>query len=213
MSIELLDPPPGDSEVANAAQHDLETLFYVFVWICSLYAAPGVIRDFDKGSASDSIIVLKWNEVKDSREVGEIKRSHLSYGGNKVAACFTPYFASLRGCCVQLLNAIFPKGSEARADYRASLSPVTHDQIITIFKAALELVLKEERAEGVNTIDSGAMNTPNRTMPKRQLGEIADLEQYSARNTRVHTAPIHDVIYMRDLPEYAKPRRKRVRVH
>ena len=58
MSIELLDPPPGDSEVANAAQHDLETLFYVFVWICSLYAAPGVIRDFDKGSASDSIIVL-----------------------------------------------------------------------------------------------------------------------------------------------------------
>ena len=147
MSIELLDPPPGDSEVANAAQHDLETLFYVFVWICSLYAAPGVIRDFDKGSALDSIIVLKWNEVKDSREVGEIKRSHLSYGGNKVAACFTPYFASLRGCCVQLLNAIFPKGSEARADYRASLSPVTHDQIITIFKAALELVLKEERAE------------------------------------------------------------------
>ena len=111
------------------------------------------------------------------------------------------------------MNAIFPKGSEARADYRASLSPVTHDQIITIFKAALELVLKEERAEGVNTIDSGAMNTPNRTMPKRQLGEIADLEQYSARNTHVHTAPIHDVIYMRDLPEYAKPRRKRVRVH
>ena len=66
----VLDPPPGDSEVANAAQHDLETLFYVFVWICLLYAAPRVIRDFDKGSALDSIIVLKWNKVKDSREVG-----------------------------------------------------------------------------------------------------------------------------------------------
>ena len=213
MSIELLDPPLGDSEVTNAAQHDLETLFYIFVWICSLYAAPRVIRNFDKGSASDSIIILKWNKVKDSKEVGEIKRSHLSYGGNKVAACFTPYFASLRGCCVQLLNVIFPKGSEARTDYCASLNPVTHDQIITIFKAALELVLKEERAKGVNMIDSGTMNTPNRMMPKWQLGEIADLEQYSTHNTRVHTAPIHDVICMRDLPEYTKPQCKRVWVH
>ena len=54
---------------------------------------------------------------------------------------------------------------------------------------------------------------PNHTMPKRQLGKIADLEQYSACNTHVHTAPIHDVIHMRDLPEYAKPQCKHVWVH
>ena len=90
---------------------------------------------------------------------------------------------------------------------------MTHDQIITIFKAALELVLKEERAKGVNTIDSGAMNTPNRMMPKWQLGKIADLEQYSMHNTHVHTAPIHDVIHMRDLPEYTKPQCKCVQAY
>jgi hypothetical protein len=110
MSIELLDPPPNTSdEIINTPQHDLESLFYNLVWICSLYAAPGVLRNLDKNSTSNDVIILKWNEVKDSKEVGEIKRSHLSYGGSKLAACFTPYFASLRGCCIELLDAIFQR--------------------------------------------------------------------------------------------------------
>jgi Fungal protein kinase len=42
MSVELLDPPP-QTEVTNSFQHNLESLFYVFVWICSMYDAPGVL--------------------------------------------------------------------------------------------------------------------------------------------------------------------------
>ena len=221
MSIELLDPPPDNSTpITNTKQHDLESLFYVFVWICSLYAAPGIVRDLDKNSASNSVIILKWNEVKDSREIGEIKRSHLSYGGNKLAACFTPYFASLRGCCIQLLDAIFPKTSEACIDCRASLSPVTHEQIITIFKTALEQVLEEERAD-VNTTDSHATNVPVQLpsimVQKRHFGDIADSEPHTDQHIPiVNTAPIHNVTNFKDLgirpvPDCANPRRKRAR--
>lgn len=220
MSIELLDPPPLDNstQITNTQQHDLESLFYVFVWICSLYAAPGIIRELDKNSASNSIIVLKWNEVKDSKEIGEIKRSHLSYGGNKLAACFTPYFASLRGCCMQLLDAIFPKSSEARVDYRASLSPVTHEQIIAIFKTALEQILEEEKAD---TTDSYATNvpvqSPNITVQKRHFGNVANSEPCIDQHIPiVNTAPLHNVVNfeelgIRPMPDCVNPRRKRVR--
>ena len=210
MLIELLDPPL-DAEAANMAQHDLETLFYMFVWICLLYAAPRIIRDLDKSSASNSIIILKWNELKDSREVREIKKSHLSYRGNKVTVCFTPYFTSFRGCCVQLLDVIFLKSSKAHADYHVSLSPVTQNQIIAIFKRALELVLKEGRAKGVKTISSGTMNAliylPNLTKPKQWLDKIADLQKYSVHTSQciplsiIHAMPIH----MGDLPRSIMP--------
>src|SRR6266481_2291466 len=163
---------------------------YLFV-ICSTQNCQG----FGQG------LCIKFrHRLEMERGQGQI---HLSHGGNKLTACFTPYFASLRGCCVQLLDAIFPKSSEARVDYRASLSPVTHEQIIAIFKAALEQVLEEERAD-VNTTDSHATNVPVQSpsimVQKRQFGDVADSEPYIDQHIPiVNTAPIHNVVNFKDL--------------
>ena len=100
--------------------------------------------------------------------------------------------------------------------YKTPWHYVTHDQITAIFKTALELVLEEERIEGVKTINSGATNAPinllNLMTPKRQLDEIADSQKYSAHPGQhippsiIHSMPIH----VGDLPRSVTPLRKRV---
>ena len=100
--------------------------------------------------------------------------------------------------------------------YKTPWHYVTHDQITVIFKTALELVLEEERIEGVKTINSGATNAPinllNLMTPKRQLDEIADSQKYSAHPGQhippsiIHSMPIH----VGDLPRSVTPLRKRV---
>ncbi|KIM79066.1 hypothetical protein PILCRDRAFT_10726 [Piloderma croceum F 1598] len=150
MSVELLDPPP-QTEVTNSFQHDLESLFYVFVWICSMYDAPGQLRVMDS-SSSQSLLLLKWNENKEAKSIGETKKGHLSYGGSKLAACFSPYFTTLAPFCIKSFDALFPKNSGAHEDYCASVSPVTHKEVITIFERAVEQVLEEESKEDQDAI-------------------------------------------------------------
>lgn len=79
--------------------HDLKSLFLCLHVHCSLYAAPGIIRDLNQDS-TNSIIILKRNETKISKEVGKLKGSHLTYEWRKFAACFTPYLP-LTECCIQ----------------------------------------------------------------------------------------------------------------
>ena len=100
--------------------------------------------------------------------------------------------------------------------YKTPWHYVTHDQITLIFKTALELVLEEERIEGVKTINSGTTNAPinllDLTTPKRRLDEIADSQKYSAHPGQhippsiIHSMPIH----VGDLPRSVMPLRKRV---
>ena len=61
---------------------------------------------------------------------------------------------------MQLLDAIFPKSSEACVDYHTNLNPVTHEQITTIFKTALEQILEEEKAD-VKSILQILMESPS----------------------------------------------------
>lgn len=217
MSVELLDPPP-DAAVPNTFQHDLETLFYVFVWICSIYQSPGRIRDEDP-DLSDSLVILKWNQDKNPKEIGEIKRSHMSYGGIKLSACFSPYFASFKPFCIQIFDVLFPKGSEARSDHRASLSPVTHEEIIAIFHKALKHALEEEQMENLDTGDPHTLREC--PAPKRRRGNIADPIALLPAQKRQHiladvfnTEPLHQGdIGIDPLPTYVRPRRKRARYY
>jgi len=217
MSVELLDPPP-DAAVPNTFQHDLETLFYVFVWICSIYQSPGRIRDEDP-DLSDSLVILKWNQDKNPKEIGEIKRSHMSYGGIKLSACFSPYFASFKPFCIQIFDVLFPKGSEARSDHRASLSPVTHEEIIAIFHKALKHALEEEQMENLDTGDPHTLREC--PAPKRRRGNIADPIALLPAQKHQHiladvfnTEPLHQGdIGIDPLPTYVRPRRKRARYH
>ncbi|KIM77474.1 hypothetical protein PILCRDRAFT_91080 [Piloderma croceum F 1598] len=140
MSVELLDPPPQMQQYP----------------ICSIYQSPGRIRDADPDS-SNSLVILKWNQDKDPREISEIKRSHMLYRGIKLSTCFSLYFVSFKPFCIQIFDVLFPlKGSEAcseSSNHHESLSPVTHEEIIPIFHKALKQALEEEQMENLNIGD------------------------------------------------------------
>jgi hypothetical protein len=216
-------------DVVNCYQHDLESLFYVFVWICSLFDAPGTARvdgrHFDK-TEKHSLIILKWNEDKEPREIGEIKRSHLSYGGRKLAACFSDYFADLRPFCIELFNALFPMGSNARSDYHASLSPVNYDQIIVIFEKALEHVVGKEEDVPSDDLGDGSPSALSQTPTarKRLFSDIIGGDYFiQPCPTPACPEAILDVFTSTPLPysvplepdlvpPFVRPRRKRARI-
>jgi hypothetical protein len=170
-----------------------------------------MIRDEDPDS-SNSLVILKWNQDKDPKEIGEIKRSHMSYGGIKLSTCFSPYFTSFKPFCIQIFDVLFPKGSEARSDHRASLSPVTHEEIIVIFRKALEQALEEEQMENLN---AGDPHTPLREClaPKRRHGNIPDPVALLPEKKCQHppadvfnTEPLHQGdIGMDPLPTHVRP--------
>ena len=220
MSVELLDPPP-QTEVTNSFQHDLESLFYVFVWICSMYDAPGQLRVMDDSSLQ-SLLLLKWNENKEAKSIGEIKKGHLSYGGSKLAACFSPYFTTLTPFCIDFFDALFPKNSGARQDYRASVSPVTHEEVIKIFKRALEQVLEEESKEDRDAVKRNPPAMPYLTLPqdsptvqKRPFDHASDSVVPGDTYPVCKTAPLPSAAYNfpdADLvPTSVRPRHKHMR--
>jgi len=117
----------------------------------SLYGFAQCMMHLDN-SSSQSLLLLKWSKNKEAKSIGATKKGHLSYGESKLAACFSPYFTTLAPFCINFFDALFPNNSGARQDYHASVSPVTHKEVIKIFERALEQVLKEESKEDWDAI-------------------------------------------------------------
>ena len=143
----------------------------------------------------------------------------MSYGGIKLSACFSLYFASFKPFCIQIFDVLFPKGSEACSDHRASLSPVTHEEIIAIFHKALKHALEEEQIENLDT--SNPYTLHKCPAPKRHRGNIADpvallpaqkCQQIPADVS--NTEPLHQGdIGIDPLQTSVRPRCKRARYH
>lgn len=82
---------PSKAKVTNTYHHDLESLFYVLIWICTIFSRPGVIRP---ASELSEIVTMTWNEEKSVREIGDRKYANLRAGGKHVLAGFSSYFTS-----------------------------------------------------------------------------------------------------------------------
>jgi hypothetical protein len=150
MSIELLAGDPVD----HGYQHDLESFFYVFLWICTFYTKPGVL--IAAKDAKDKPMYLWGKREWTHKEV------HMRRFDRLVLHHFTEYFEDFKGLAQALYNVMFP-----REDVFASHSSVTHKSFISILEAKIaELKSKPEQA----VTSPSPVSTPSETEVPYHVG-------------------------------------------
>ena len=113
MAIEILFE---GIKVPHHVTHDLESLFYMLVWICTMYKGPwNQERVFQKGEHlplflwyDNTLGRLDINADTKSRHCGTLAMFTM-----RILNHFTPYFDDLKECCQSLWSLFF---SEPRVD-------------------------------------------------------------------------------------------------
>jgi hypothetical protein len=132
MAIELL---VSQTPVYHKARHDIESIFFVFIYLCTNLSGPGVPRSLSELREIRSIPLASWfNPASSMQRLGSDKISSLALFEQRITPYFAEYFKDLKPCARKLLNAIYP-------NFRSLLHPsdiIHHDDIIQIFSDTLK---------------------------------------------------------------------------
>jgi hypothetical protein len=134
IAIEILSPEKN-WPLVHVYQHNLESLLYVFIWICMMYECPGVMKNNIK-----DLPIMYWNDDNMHKDLfGAIKRGHILSPDNFIFLNFTSYFQNFCPLVAQLVDFLFTP------DPLTSKSAVTHGDFIMIFETALSTLLPEPK--------------------------------------------------------------------
>ncbi|KAI0038261.1 hypothetical protein FA95DRAFT_1578311 [Auriscalpium vulgare] len=132
MAMELIEKP----ETTPSEKHDLESLFWILIWLCSTYngeKGPRLVGQEQVWSWSKPAISRKQRMAIVLNKQGALGRG---YAG--VTADFAPEFKCLEPLACRLYDILFPEGSQSRSTWQVSLSYVTHADFITAFQDTLD---------------------------------------------------------------------------
>jgi hypothetical protein len=140
MAIEILCPD-SDQTPVHVYQHDLESFLYVLIWICTNYEYPDILK-----KNVDKLTVTLWNDhSQDQAQLGAGKRGHLMTPKPLIFTGFSPYFHVFCPLVDEFMKVLF-----TTPDYYTSKSPVTHQDVIKIFRDALSNLPPEPDAPQPN---------------------------------------------------------------
>lgn len=130
MALEMLAQDP----VTHTYHHDLESFFYVFLWICTFYSKPGV--EIGAKDAKEKPMYY-WNDRGKESSSKEVHMKSYQRFERKILDNFAEYFEDFKGLAKELYEAVFPAcGSQ---------STVTHKSFISILEVGIKkLELKPE---------------------------------------------------------------------
>ena len=130
MAIELLLQKKG---IRHTPQHDLESLFFVLIYLCTNLSGPGAIRTQEELRQHSTIPLSAWFNVAASlHQLGTNKAGALCFFEENIVRCFSPYFDELQPCIRNIFKAIYGNRRPGTP------SDVSHDTIIDIFTEALD---------------------------------------------------------------------------
>jgi hypothetical protein len=152
MSLQVLKYNP-----VQRPSHDLESIFYVLLYICSKYEGPGKVKS--------TPIVDNWFKTLDYNALALCKADELT-DITSFTRDFHPYFADLVECVEKMWDIIFPSdiGIKAGRVYRDMYQClVTHNDLLEVLK---------EKYEELPDLDPDAPSNPS-LLPKRQSSKKA----------------------------------------
>lgn len=131
MAVELL-LEGGKGGVTHRPSHDLESLFYVLIFICTNLEGPGLPRRLDDLLNFTSLPIAAWFATETSFEGLATSKLGIAFAFQKrIVDRFSPYFDDIKPCVMNLFHAMYPNGPQIK-------SALTHDAMINIFDATLE---------------------------------------------------------------------------
>jgi serine/threonine protein kinase len=155
MSIELLI---SRLPVFHKARHDLESVFFVFIYLCTNLSGPQVPRPLHELQELRSLPIASWfNPASSMERLGADKLSAMALIDQRIIPYFSEYFEDLKPCALDLYRAIYPSLSSL-----VQPTDISHDAIIRIFDNTLENLPE------VDSLPIVSLRTPR--VRKRSLG-------------------------------------------
>ena len=129
MAVELL---LKGNKVTHCHSHDLESLFYVLIFICTNLTGPNTPCSLDELLNFLSLPMAAWFIPDTSfNGLATSKLGIVHAFESHVIDHFSPYFTNIRQCVMELFQALYPDSPQIN-------SALTHDRMIEIFTATLE---------------------------------------------------------------------------
>jgi hypothetical protein len=151
MAVELL---MEGNDVTLRPSHDLESLFYVLIYLCTNLAGPNTPRPLEELLIFTSLPIAAWFISETSFEALGTGKLGLAHAFQKrVVDRFSPYFTDIKPCVTELFHAMYPSGPQIK-------SSLTHDKMIKIFTTTLEKLPSTDRY-----ISEVPVNTKTRKHP------------------------------------------------
>jgi hypothetical protein len=117
-------------------QHDLESVLFVIIWICSHMEGPEVER-----KDVPHLTIRKWSNMElRLRELGHLKQAHIDDAERTILPEFTSYWADFKGYVLQLIQAFFPTCA-------SKPNEIDPDTMVTILEAAEKHVKEPSSGE------------------------------------------------------------------
>jgi hypothetical protein len=126
-------------EIQHEPRFDLESLFYVLIYLCiNLKGPDNRVRPTKDMTEFRSFPVAEWFKSEGSfRRLGRTKLSQLQTFDISIVPYISPYFMVLIPCIKDFYKALCPFGD-------ARNSPITHHQVINIFEETLTSLPESE---------------------------------------------------------------------
>jgi serine/threonine protein kinase len=139
MAIEVLDGK------GHTYRHDLESFFYVFVWICIRYGYEGTGRQQPNKVMRPKTNILRGWYTGIYTEIATIKLGHMGKNNfENVIAEFAPKFENLKPLARELRSGLFPIRDEAIFTGTFHDHDIMYDGMIMAFNTAIGRLGKEE---------------------------------------------------------------------
>jgi hypothetical protein len=124
----------------HGPEHDMESLFYVFLWICTHYAGPDNMIRTDV-PLDDKIPLLKWCDPDATfLDIADSKVAKCAYANifeKYILSYFHDYFEDLKECARQLRTLFFADNQKK----------ATHEDMLKIFYSTLQTLLGSETVD------------------------------------------------------------------
>lgn len=156
-------------------RHDLESIFYVLLWVCCHMEGPEVERN------NPFVLPLReWtnNKLK-LHDLGLLKLSHLANFEDSILKHFTPYWDDVKPFMKQLKSAFWPESFETP-------NRITAEKMLSILKEAVANV-QDMEVDYDNTGSSSSQSYVLLGTSKRR-GADQDVAMSSKRNKSVSDA-------------------------
>jgi hypothetical protein len=159
--------------IPHRVAHDLESLVYVLLFLCSHLKGPGKdVRDPPLyGGGQNSLHpsgIQQWIRTRNPKTLGDVKYSNMiGHFDEDILPHISPYFSPLEPYISRLWNILFPgRLTNTTVGKNPTHSTATCREVIDIFKSALgdEKLLMEARNPPVSL---GKRSRPGDLIPAR----------------------------------------------
>lgn len=191
MAINLLENG-GDSKVSHVPLYDLQSFFFVFIWMCILYEGPQIPRaempeelQHWVGHSMNTIATFKRGQILSERSFMK-----------SLAAQFTSHFQDLRDFANKFREAVLfdeqASPDDLKVDWKTNVEP--HNEVIRLFDSELERQkqLLQARLTHQQTQQEQASEADENTRPRRSsrgvAADVAKLVNDQLRRQRRRTA-------------------------